>query len=220
MAERKQPLSLIDQLKETERQKISAATAVERQWWIQHIITDTNQAMKEGILTIVPNQGENYRLIGLISNGQEPNLARPEVVQLLNLIQSRWQTTTRKAQLDTSDIFLSVTSLYRDQDLQTKLQQQTSLATTEASSHQAGAAIDFDPNGYYQGTELRPINHKSKDFNPALNQALKQVLRELKKEGVCNFVIEKNFRTSTDTVTNQIEEYEACYHVCVRPEAF
>ena len=82
----------------------------------------------------MPDQGENYRLIGPIRRREESNLARPETSEFLELVQQQWRSK----------------------------------------------------------------------------------LSELMEQGKCNFVPEKSYRLND---SGEIEEHEACYHVCVNPNA-
>lgn len=193
-----------DQTKK-ESVSIQQAVSVEHQWWYDWSIEQ---------LVEVPDEGKNYRLIWRLRTGEEPKLARPELITLLGIIEERWRLKAAACGLPTENIFLSVTSLYRDAELQKKLKESTPLASEGFGSHGLGVAVDFDPNGYYFGEERKAISSFSPDFVPTYTMMLRQTLASLEAEELCYVIYEKRFRKDG----THIVSYEACYHVCVNPE--
>ena len=89
----------------------------------------------------------------------------------------------------------------------------TSNATDGVSPHQAGAAIDFDPNGYYSGFERSSVNRNSPNFDQRYIDSLGKVLDELQGNGFCHLIRERRFKEDEDGVKG----YDSCWHVCVSP---
>lgn len=174
----------------------------EEQLWKDQVIDDSEKALAKGKLVPVPDFGEHYRLIGSLRRGEEPKLARPAVVEMLQEIQERWQEMAASAGLATAGIRLSISSLYRDQALQEKLKSLTTRAAWGISAHRAGAAVDFDPRGYFLGPEFKPVNCQSENYIPGYTQALREVLEQMEQQQKCDF----------------IDEMRVCYHVCAIPK--
>jgi len=197
-----------------ERERIDRATRIEREWWQTKIVLHDKEAKEQ--LIPVPDQGRHYRLIGPIRRREEPNLARPETIDFLRLVQEQWQSKLKEQGLPIENIWFAITSLYRNQEFQNYLTETHPRAPEGLSAHQAGVAIDFDAGGYWQGETIQPVNQSHPHFDPRYLQILEQTLEKLAKARKCNFVPEKGYRLNDE---NKIEEYTACYHVCLNPNA-
>lgn len=193
----------------------------ELQWWKEEIIPETKvaQALASGKLVRVPNTGNGYRLIYTLRSEKEPPLARPETVLALTEIGSTWQAKidASPVKINPRSLFLSVSSLYRGEELQRKLLQNNPNSAL-LSSHQAGASIDIDPLGFYwreqeefvafsttnpQGLPLGFIFH--------LSDCLRSILLAMEQENLINFIPEYESRQTNKSTLS-------CFHICVNPQ--
>lgn len=173
----------------------------EEQLWKNQTIDNPEKALAEGILVSIPDNGEHYRLIGPLRRGVEPRLVRSEAQEMLQEIQDHWQVIASGRGLDATNVRLSISSLYRDDALQQELRRSTDRVVRGISAHQAGAAIDFDPRGYFLGSEFKPVNYQSENYIPGYTQALREVLEQMEQQQKCDFIDEG-----------------VCYHVCALPK--
>lgn len=205
-------VSLLGQLRAQELERIEESLGIERDWWGNKIIKDPNS----NLLVNLPDEFGSFRLIFLLRNGNEPRGVRKEVLDLLDEINNRWRGKMEEKRIPYQDVLLSITSAYRTKELQDKLADNSQLAARGFSTHLAGAAIDFDPKGYYvkKGNERKPINPRSESYDPRYTETLKEVLLKLQEENLCHVIIEYGFRINDD---GEIEKYEACYHVATSP---
>lgn len=194
--------TVLEELRKIERQRVNKIVQEkELPFWREEIENTKPEELSE-----VPEIGTGYRLIYRLRNKERYPLLRKDAVDILELIGIRWQEQYG------DKILLSVTSLYRTKEEQKKLIEEGKIAA-DISTHQAGAAIDFDPNGYYEkeeNGEIKPISSKDIPFDSDFPQKLLGILLELEKEGFCNVIVEKNYREKD----GKIEEYISCYHVC------
>lgn len=204
----------IEECERLENKRINDVIEVEREWWMNHVIDNPDEALKEGSLIVVPEEGTNYRLIKRIREEMEPKMLRPEALKLLKEISFDWRTVMEEKGFNTSHVWLSVSSLYRDARFQEKLQKVTYRASSGVSAHVAGVAIDFDSQGYYEGRNRLPISWKSESFNLGYIEALKQVIERHERLGNCHVINEKGFKWFSGGVL----EYSACFHVCMNPD--
>ncbi len=181
-------------------------TQRERDWWF-------TKELNQKELVSFPEVGEGFRLIFLLREGKEPKLALPSVLDVTTKISKKWREKISDFVLNPEDWYLSVTSLYRDQQLQNKLGKKTPNALTK-STHHYGAAVDFDPNGFYlkQNKGFIPINQAT---NPNL---FDEKLTSLLYETISGFNPEMiNFVPEVSSVNEDIKKW-SCFHVCVSPE--
>jgi hypothetical protein len=202
-----------NKLQKEERLRILRKSENELQWWGDRLLVNAPEALQKGTLREVPSEGAGFRLIMTLRNNRESKLLNPQARDLLELIGQKWKGKSTNISHD--DVFLSVTSLYRPRDLQRQLLRKRANAFSK-SSHQAGAAIDFDPNGYYEGIKRVPVKRGDKIFNEKYMSALEEVLEQLENEGKCQVIREKSFKV----IGGKIVEYDSCYHVCVKPNPF
>lgn len=201
----------LDGLRKDERLRVQEKCRDELSWWEDRLIEDVPEALQKGILKEVPQEGTRYRLIMTLRNNKEPKLLNSQALDLLGLVGQKWKD--KLINIPTHDvIFLSVTSLYRSRKLQEELLRNGANASTR-SAHQAGAAIDFDPNGYYKGSERVSVKRGDGIFDERYILILKEVLEELEKEGKCQVIWEKSYKVVDEAVL----EYDSCYHVCAKP---
>ena len=211
--------TLQDRLKELraeELRRIENHVAVEQAWWSNHIIENEQQAISNGLLYEVADQGNGYYLTGQLRRRDHPNTLSANAIRLLEEIGEWWSRYIGVSK--TERLFLSVSSLYRSPELQRQLVANSYLATRGVSSHCSGNAIDFDPNGYYKalGSLKNPVNSRSQDFNSKAAYFLRVVLYFLQSQGKCNVIMEKKFYLHEGAIIS----YHACYHVCVSPHAY
>lgn len=206
--------NLLQHLREEESRKINEEVLVEREWWEPRILHDENVALAEGRLMVVPDEGNHFRLIGPLRRKEEPNLLNPQAYHLLLVIQDRWLAAMSSESVSARYVRLSITSLFRSLELQKQVMQETYLASRGISAHNAGAAMDFDPNGYFSGSDRKSVQAGSEDFCDIYPLVLEQVLQELVDEGSCHVIWEKGIKVEGDLVIR----YTACYHVCVSPD--
>lgn len=205
--------ALLAVYKKAESESIQREVILERQWWSDAVMFTLNDAIHSHILKEVPIEGHNYRLVGKLRSNEEPRLARSETIILLATIEDMWRERLTRAGLPYNTVYLSVTSLYRDEALQQRLRQETHMASLGLSAHGAGAAIDFDPRGYYFGDNRIPINYRHPLFNQQYTESLAIVLEELASKDTCHLIYEHGFKLAE----NQVSKYTACLHVCVNP---
>ena len=128
-------------------------------------------------------------------------------------IQSRWQKAMQVQSEDVASVYLAVVSLYRSLELQEQERLKNPLASQGFSSHTAGVAIDFDPNGYYWGEARDKMQSNMTGYRDIYSLTLMKVLESLVNEGACHVIWEKGFRIEDELLIS----YTACYHVCVSP---
>lgn len=206
-------IDLLKQLTEAETRRINQAVSVESEWWSDYIIHDESKALNDGSLIRLPDEGDNFRLIGDLRGEVEPRSITPQAYSFLKYVVANW---AKRIGNDSENVWLAVMSLYRSLEQQKKEALTNPLASRGFSSHTAGKAIDFDPNGYYFGEDRKSIQtgNPNVTFNPIYRDTLVNVLRECETEGLCHIIFEKRYRVEE----NHIVEYTACIHVCVSPE--
>jgi len=195
-------------------------------WWNNKIIRNNEipAAIENGDLIRVPNSGETYRLVHILRSEQEPPLARPETVLAINEAGRRWREKIRQNYSESRDanrFFLSVFSLYRDEKLQHQLHLET-INANDLSTHQAGAAADLDPNGFYYLDSKRFLSINPRSLHPTippsmlplLTKFLKQTLSKMKEEGLINFIAEYKPRRG------QRKSTLSCFHISPNPNFF
>lgn len=211
----------IDILRTQERARILDAAKIELRWWAHHLIEDADQAIEQGKLIKIPPVGfvdgsnnYGYKVIGKLQSGKEPRLIRPEAEALLYIISKKWRDRIKlQRDLPQNQVFISVTSLFRSAEFQRELIEEGANAA-EVSSHQAGMTIDIDPNGFYAGPELKSVNVEMGSIEPIYKIVLADVLSDLSPDK-CNLILEKGYRV----IDGKIQEYDSCFHICVKPEA-
>jgi len=204
---------LLQSLREAENVRINQEILIEREWWGLKVLINEDDALANGLLVIVPDEGRFFRLIGRLRHREEPKTLNPLAYQLLLEIQEQWIKIMNKSGEAIEDVYLSIISLYRSQEFQMRIMHDTYLASNGISAHCAGAAIDFDPNGYYLGLNRKSIQSGSTDFRSIYTLVLKQILEKLVSEGACHVIWEKGIKIEGDVVIR----YKACYHICVSP---
>ncbi len=196
---------------ESEKKRQGEEIKIENSWWQDSVISDEKTALKDGRLVKVSVDNSNYCLIGPIRREEEPRSLTPLTLSLLNKIGSVWSAKI-KDKFPDDEVRLSVSSLYRTiESLEERIR--LGLAVAEIGPHQAGTAIDFDPNGYYFGEERRAVNRSKPDFNEGYIKTLKETLVDLEKNGDCHVIWEKGYKIKDDRVV----ESDACWHVCLNP---
>lgn len=203
----------LDTLKEQENERIQEAVIIERDWWAPYAITDEREAIASGRLIELRDEGPNFRLIGPIRRGEEPRSLNLRAFNLFFEIQDRWRETFAAKSRSSANIRLSVASLYRNGKFQERLHKTTHLASQGFSAHTAGAAIDFDPNGYFLGTDRLPVATKSRRYSAVYTLTLRSVLERLVEESRCHVVWEYGFEKKSGNII----KYVACVHVCATP---
>jgi uncharacterized protein YcbK (DUF882 family) len=164
-------------------------------------------------LETVDDTGEHYRLIYTLRSGKEPKKARSEVVSTIEEIGRRWREKLKELGFENpQNIYLSITSLYRDEELQKQLQAKTGNASN-TSSHLLGAAADIDPNGFYlkQENEFKSINDKNYDQTKIamLRDSLLEILDQMEQEELISFI--KEYKQGK-------ESGYSCFHICPNPK--
>lgn len=206
--------SLLSAARNEESRRINKEVLLERLWWSSHLVYDESIAINSHKFVYIPDEGKHYRLIGDLRRNLEPKSLNTQAFMLLLEIQERWQKHMSDAQVISDNVFLAVTSLYRSPDLQDKISSTSYLASKGVSSHSAGAAIDFDPNGYFVGEARKSIQYKSDMFKRIYTDCLANILMELESEKACHVIWEKGIEIEFDNVIR----YNAVYHVCVSPD--
>ncbi len=196
-----------------ELDRVRALAQIELDWWKDNIISDPVKALAKGDLVEVPTEGESYGMIRALREDDEPRFLNPQALNMLNVIQIEWSKRIKASGLQ-PDVVLSISSLYRSEELQQKLINQGENAA-EVSSHQAGAAIDFDPTGYYKGKERKPVSSRlDNGYDPKYTEILRDILQELHEQGRINFIHEYKI----ENINGEVGKRLACYHVCVSPD--
>jgi len=199
-------------------------TKIELDWWENDIIprSEFSKAIKKKWLIRLKNTGKTYRLTYRLRKEMEYPFAKKETELAIEEIGLRWRKNLRKElppTLDPNNFYLSVFSLYRDEEQQMELKKQTSNAN-DTSSHQAGAAADIDPQGfYYFNTETGKFNPINTNTSPPINILLKKLskvlektLLEIEEEKLINFYSEYNPRKEKELSTL------SCFHVSPNPK--
>jgi hypothetical protein len=202
----------LQELLERESERIQEEAVPERAWWSNKIIEDQYSPF----LVKLQDEFDSFKLIRLLRTGKEPRVARQESLNLLKEIDQRWKARLDEKGVPHDDVLLAITSAYRTRELQDQLIATSGLAARGYSAHCAGAAVDFDPNGYYvkQGDDRKAVCSRTESYNPQFTSTLREVVLELQQEGSCHLVLEKGYRIKN----TEVEEYEACYHVAVAPD--
>ncbi|OGM01855.1 hypothetical protein A2115_00170 [Candidatus Woesebacteria bacterium GWA1_41_8] len=216
MLEIKDKADSLTQVREGERFRVKKEAEQEMGWWGDQLLESYQAGLSSGRLIKVPQEflvnGLGYRLIYKIRSGQEPGYLSPVAFGLLRVITKSWDERLRDSFAMELPVFLSVTSLYRDPGLQNQFIK-SGMNALPLSAHQAGMAIDLDPNGYYQGQSRASVGRGAPEFNEGLILSLGEILEQLKKDGLCNVIYEKAYEENGYTV----EERLACVHICVSP---
>lgn len=164
----------------------------------------------------VPDTGEHYRLIYTLRSEKEPKQARPEVILTIEEVGKRWRQRLEELGIKNNQkFFLSITSLYRDENLQKQLKSK-SVNANDTSSHLLGAAADIDPNAFYllgEDEEFKPINAKNYPAEEidVLRKSLFGVLNQMQREGMISFIPEYEPRENNVSTLS-------CFHICPKPE--
>lgn len=214
-------ISTIEQTRAQEQHRIRRETEIERSWRKRESKFFTNdeieKAKEQQLLVQVPRSDGNYRLIGRLGDEHgEPDLVRPDALQLLKEISSAWR---EKAGTEHKNKVLAVTSLYRGSELQQSIKAGSGgyLAVgCEESSHSAGAAFDISLRSYYinDGENMRGIQAWNEDgrFEPSVFTPLIGILDDLRLRGQANYVIENNINESGEALPSVL-------HVCASPSS-
>ncbi len=193
-------------LQEEERERIEDLVTKEESLWSSRVIDDESRGLELGELNVVPDEGENWSLIRRLKIRLEPKSCNKDALALLAKIDSMLDVYSTGPRVK-----FSVTSLYRSPILQKILVEMSPLSSRGFSSHTAGAAIDFDPNGYYENGAARGRTHPA--YDPGMTSKLEQVLNDLEKIGVCTLIRERKHVLSPEGMYS----YVACWHVCSVP---
>lgn len=126
---------LLQRLREEESTRINQEVVVEREWWGSSVLQDESEALADGRLLVVPDEGRHFRLISRLRKHEEPNLLNPLAYRLLLGIQERWVEAMEKGEEAFENVYLSLISLYRSPELQKKVIQETYLASQGISAH-------------------------------------------------------------------------------------
>lgn len=197
---------------DSEKKRQGEEIKIENSWWQNILIFNEDEALNDGRLVDVSLNNPYYYLIGPIRRGEEPKSLTPTTLSLLNKIGSFWNQKIKDKIPGDETIRLSVSSLFRTiESLQERIR--LGLAVANIGPHQAGTAIDFDPNGYYVGDGRKAINRSKSEFNESYIDALKDVLVDLENKRDCHVIWEKGYKIKD----NQVVEYDACWHVCLNP---
>lgn len=203
----------LDKMRQRESELINNQVRVERDWWEDRIIPDEILAIKEGTLLPVPGYGAHYMTIARIRLGIEPKSLNLLAYGLLSKIQREWAISMKARGIPVKRKYLAVTSLYRSLDMQKSLAATSYLASKGFSAHNSGAAIDFDPNGYYSGAGRLSVQSNKAGYVRMYTEVLLEVLNRLVQLGDCHLIVERGIKIEG----NRIVMYDACYHVCVSP---
>ncbi|MEK7497667.1 MAG: DUF5715 family protein [Patescibacteria group bacterium] len=206
----------LEQKQSAEWLRIRNKASVEGEWWGGKFqIHNIESALNNGQLMEVPGEklfgSLGFRLIGNVRNGKESNLLRPNAYSLLQMIVLEW--SRKVVNVSSDEVLLSVSSLFRTQEEQGELFKLRTNAA-EISAHTAGAAMDFDPNGYFQEQKRTPVNRKKSEFKSVYIEELRKVLERFEAAGFCNVIFERGLYV----FQGEVLERESCIHVCVSPE--
>lgn len=200
-----------------ELERVRNEAKIEMVWWGDNAIRNVREALRAGTLVKVPNEwtieGSGFRLIRNLRDGTEPNLLSPQAYGLLKLLVKRWRDDIRGYRLNTLDVLLSLTSLYRTRKIQKRLIAQGANAAM-FSSHEAGMAFDIDPVGYYEGEERKAVNWKMQPFKDDYREILLHNLNSLEHARYCHVIYEMGYSLEDGKVVG----HDSCYHVCVSPK--
>lgn len=217
------PSPQLMQLRRIEADRVKEEVKVEAGWWPPETrIFEVEQAKNKlqlGELVEVPVEGEGYRLIGRLrgfGEDMEPNVLRPAAANFLEMVTKKWKAEISHWGI-IGDIILPITSLYRDESLQKKLQTGVygyNAVSPRDSSHLAGGAFDISCRSYWIRTPegLQPIrlwNETRNQFDQRVFDVLDEILALYKGNNYCNWVVENRIDQ------NIIEP--TIYHVCVNP---
>lgn len=155
--------------------------------------------------------GDSYRLIYTLRSEKEPKEARPEVLVAIEEVGERWRGKLEETGIESSNLFISVTSLSRSQELQEEIKIK-SVNANDTSSHLFGAAVDIDPNGFYllENDSFIPINSSNHPNIETLRRVLFKTLIEMEKEGLISFIPEFEPRENNKSTLS-------CFHICPNP---
>jgi len=217
----------IDDAKKAEYDSIMSQTEIDRGWYPVDSRFLVKEADKEGVLIKVPHEGEHYQLIGRLRGPDkygtppEPDEALPSTFAMMKKLFGQWAEKMKSEGLDPVLYRLAITSLYRDESLQTALSTAEGAyfaAPPRVSSHLAGGAFDIDPNGdYKKNTDGKYVSEQnsSPEFNPRVIELLFEVLTEEHKKNNINLVVENKIIAKD----NEVTRVPTVYHVCVNPAA-
>lgn len=209
-----------DMISVREKIVLHKETEIEFDWWGDKVVTSEKQGLKKGELVKLPSTGQAYRLIGLLRYGKEPNSARPGIKEMLEEIGTAWRQSLADEKIvdQPENWYLSVTSLYRDRQLERKFDDLPN--SNSRSSHETGAAFDLDPRGFYkynpETEKYQGINRQtkgSKKLREKMSLALRQVLTKKQEQDKINYFPEYNKQTK-----NPPQSLLNCLHCCLSPE--
>lgn len=197
---------------EKQLEEVRKLSEKERAWWANVPAYETNEEILEnfekGILVKIEDD-ENFKLIMRFSNPRledwQPYLSE-EAAALLREIGKRWRGKMKAVRLP-DDIRLAVTSLVRTKKYQEKIIAAGKLAMPN-SPHTKGQSFDIDGCGYYienSAVNPRQCENYKEIYKPIVHQVLKDVLDEMKDEGVLYYIQEyKNTNNQCFHITNKL----------------
>ncbi len=195
-------------------------TAIEFDWWQDKVIDSEKEGLDQGKLTQLPSTGETFRLIGKLRYQKEPKSARPGVEQMIDQIGADWRQAIEEQGIvdDPHNWFISITSLYRDRELENKFEELPN--SNSRSSHETGAAFDIDARGfYYLNSEtdeyvgVNVNNEGSEELRQQLSLVLYEILQKKDEQKKINFFPEYNPRSQ-----EKAKSTLGCYHCCLSPD--
>lgn len=195
-------------------------TAVEFDWWGDEIIENEKEGLDQNKLIKVSSTGKSFRLIGILRGEKEPKSARPGVEQVLEEVGSDWRQVIEEKGIvdDPHNWFISITSLYRDNELEDKFEELPN--SNSRSSHEMGAAFDIDARGFYylnpetgeyEGVNIN--NEGSEELRRQLSLVLYEILQKKDEQKKINFFPEYNPSSQEEAKSTL-----GCYHCCLSPD--
>jgi len=160
----------------------------------------------------IPDTGNSYRLIYTLRSEKEPKEARAEILIAIEEAGRMWREKLEEKGIKADNLFISITSLLRSQELQEEIKRK-SVNANDTSSHLFGAAADIDPNGFYllEDDSFIPINNSNYPNIETLRRALFKTLIEMEKEGLISFIPEYEPREGDKSTLS-------CFHICPNPD--
>ncbi len=160
----------------------------------------------------IPDTGNSYRLIYTLRSEKEPKEARAEVLIAIEEAGRMWRKKLEEKRIKADNLFISITSLLRGQELQEEIKRK-SVNANDTSSHLFGAAADIDPNGSYllEKGNFTPINSSNYKNIEDLRKALFETLIEMEKEELISFIPEFEPREDNKSTLS-------CFHICPNPD--
>jgi hypothetical protein len=211
---------MLSDILEGEHDRILGETSVEAEWWPKPtkfpLETDSERALKDGVLTKIPREGSGWRTIGRLNDIDEPTWLRPETLSFINDIFPSWKGNYNIP----PNTFLAITSVGRNKKHQEFLCQEEGgyrAAPSDTSSHLSGAAFDVSLRSYYvkdpSGKSISVAVWNTNDrypFEPQITDSFLSTALLYEEEGRCNVVVEK---------AKQGEAFvDSVIHICICSE--